>query len=98
MNSIRPDLVSSAVAGEAGVPFLYASGSEFDELFVGVGSLRIRKMFEAVKEQGPVIIFIDEIDAIGSRRNPKVYGLSFTLILYIFIMFVFRTRNMPECP
>jgi ATP-dependent Zn protease len=45
-----------------------------DELFVGVASLHIRKMFEAAKEQGPVIIFIDEIDAIGSRRNPKVFG------------------------
>jgi ATP-dependent metalloprotease len=91
-------LLARAVAGEAGVPFLYASGSEFDELFVGVGSLRIRKMFEAAKEQAPAIIFIDEIDAIGSRRNPKVYGLWFTLILHIFIMFVFRTRNMLECP
>ena len=59
------------MAGEAGVPFIYASGSEFDELFVGMGSLRIRRMFESAKEQAPCIIFIDEIDAIGSKRNPK---------------------------
>lgn len=64
-------LLAKAVAGEAGVPFIYASGSEFDELFVGIGSLRIRQMFESAKEQAPSIIFIDEIDAIGSKRNPR---------------------------
>ena len=64
-------LLARAVAGEAGVPFIFASGSEFDELFVGMGSLRIRRMFESAKEQAPCIIFIDEIDAIGSKRNPK---------------------------
>lgn len=64
-------LLAKAVAGEAGVPFVYASGSEFDELFVGMGSLRIRQMFESAKEQAPSIIFIDEIDAIGSKRNPR---------------------------
>lgn len=64
-------LLARAVAGEAGVPFIYASGAEFDELFVGMGSLRIRQMFESAKEQAPAIIFIDEIDAIGSKRNPR---------------------------
>lgn len=64
-------LLAKAVAGEAGVPFIYASGSEFDELFVGIGSMRIRQMFENAKQNAPSIIFIDEIDAIGSKRNPR---------------------------
>lgn len=64
-------LLAKAVAGEADVPFIYASGSQFDEVFVGVGSMRIRQMFESAKAQAPAIIFIDEIDAIGSKRNPR---------------------------
>lgn len=64
-------LLAKAVAGEADVPFIYASGSQFDEVFVGVGSMRIRQMFESAKEQAPAIIFIDEIDALGSKRNPR---------------------------
>lgn len=64
-------LLAKAIAGEAGVPFIYASGSEFDEMFVGVGSMRIRQMFQAAKEQAPSIIFIDELDAVGSKRNPR---------------------------
>ena len=64
-------LLAKAVAGEADVPFIYASGSQFDEVFVGVGSMRIRQMFESAKSQAPAIIFIDEIDAIGSKRNPR---------------------------
>lgn len=64
-------LLAKAVAGEADVPFIYASGSQFDEVFVGVGSMRIRQMFESAKTQAPAIIFIDEIDAIGSKRNPR---------------------------
>lgn len=64
-------LLAKAVAGEADVPFIYASGSEFDEMFVGIGSMRIRQMFQSAKEQAPAIIFIDEIDAVGSKRNPR---------------------------
>lgn len=64
-------LLARAVAGEADVPFIYASGSEFDELFVGIGSMRIRQMFEAAKQQAPAIIFIDEIDAVGSKRSTR---------------------------
>lgn len=64
-------LLAKAVAGEADVPFFYASGSSFDEVFVGVGSLRIRQMFDQAKENSPAIIFIDELDAIGSKRNPR---------------------------
>lgn len=64
-------LLAKAVAGEANVPFIYASGSEFDQMFVGLGSLRIREMFEAAKSQAPAIIFIDELDAVGSKRSIK---------------------------
>jgi len=61
-------LLAKAVAGEAGVPFLSASGSEFVEMFVGVGASRIRDLFTKAKENAPCIIFIDEIDAIGKSR------------------------------
>jgi cell division protease FtsH len=57
------------VAGEAGVPFFSISGSEFVELFVGVGSSRVRDLFEQAKKQAPCIVFIDELDAIGKSRN-----------------------------
>lgn len=64
-------LLAKAVAGEAKVPFYYASGSSFDEVFVGIGSMRIRQMFETAKQNAPSIVFIDELDAIGSKRNPR---------------------------
>jgi len=62
-------LLARAVAGEASVPFLYCSGSEFDEVFVGVGSNRIRQLFEDAKKSAPCIIFIDEIDSLGLSRK-----------------------------
>lgn len=68
-------LLSKAVAGEAGVPFFSISGSEFVELFVGVGSARVRDLFEQAKKQAPCIVFIDELDAIGkSRSSNGFYG------------------------
>ncbi|MEO1404266.1 MAG: ATP-dependent zinc metalloprotease FtsH4 [Cyanobacteria bacterium J06635_1] len=68
-------LLAKAVAGEAGVPFFSISGSEFIELFVGVGSSRVRDLFEQAKKQAPCIIFIDELDAIGkSRSSGGFYG------------------------
>ncbi|OLP17807.1 cell division protein FtsH [Leptolyngbya sp. 'hensonii'] len=68
-------LLAKAVAGEAGVPFFSISGSEFVELFVGVGSSRVRDLFEQAKKQAPCIVFIDELDAIGkSRSSSGFYG------------------------
>ncbi|KAI5954930.1 YME1 [Candida jiufengensis] len=64
-------LLARATAGEAGVPFFFMSGSEFDELYVGVGAKRIRELFSQAREKSPAIIFIDELDAIGGKRNPK---------------------------
>ncbi|MCD8105616.1 MAG: ATP-dependent zinc metalloprotease FtsH [Lachnospiraceae bacterium] len=62
-------LLAKAVAGEAGVPFYHITGSEFVEMFVGVGASRVRDLFETAKKNTPCIIFIDEIDAIGKKRD-----------------------------
>ncbi len=62
-------LIAKAIAGEANVPFISMSGSEFIEMFAGLGASRVRKLFEKAKKIAPCIIFIDEIDAIGSRRT-----------------------------
>ncbi|URD99015.1 Peptidase family M41 [Musa troglodytarum] len=62
-------LLAKAVAGEAGVPFFYKAGSEFEEMFVGVGASRMRSLFQAAKKKAPCIIFLDEIDAVGSTRK-----------------------------
>ena len=62
-------LIAKAIAGEAGVPFISMSGSEFIEMFAGLGASRVRKLFEKAKKVAPCIVFIDEIDAIGSRRT-----------------------------
>ena len=62
-------LMARAVAGESGVPFFNISGSEFIEMFVGVGAARVREMFNQAREKAPCIIFIDELDAIGGARG-----------------------------
>lgn len=67
-------LLAKAIAGEAGVPFYSTSGSEFVEMFVGVGASRVRAMFEEAKKNSPSIIFIDEIDAIGRKRGVSPGG------------------------
>lgn len=64
-------LLARAVAGEAGVPFFYMSGSEFDEVYVGVGAKRVRELFASARSKAPAIVFIDELDAIGGKRNTR---------------------------
>ena len=67
-------LLSRAVAGEAGVPFFSISGSEFVEMFVGVGAARVRDLFEQARQKAPAIIFIDELDALGRARGTGLMG------------------------
>ena len=67
-------LLAKAVAGEAGVPFFFISGSDFVEMFVGVGASRVRDLFEQAKKNAPCIIFIDEIDAVGRQRGAGLGG------------------------
>ena len=67
-------LLAKAVAGEANVPFYYISGSDFVELFVGVGASRVRDMFKQAKQSAPCLIFIDEIDAVGRQRGSGIGG------------------------
>ncbi|HHY04202.1 MAG TPA: ATP-dependent metallopeptidase FtsH/Yme1/Tma family protein [Thermoanaerobacterales bacterium] len=67
-------LIAKAVAGEAGVPFFSISGSDFVEMFVGVGAARVRDLFEQAKKNAPCIVFIDEIDAVGRQRGAGLGG------------------------
>ena len=67
-------LMAKAVAGEAGVPFFSISGSDFVEMFVGVGASRVRDLFEQAKKHSPCIVFIDEIDAVGRQRGAGLGG------------------------
>ncbi len=67
-------LLAKAIAGEAGVPFLSISGSEFVEMFVGVGAARVRDLFEQARKHAPCIVFIDEIDAVGRQRGAGIGG------------------------
>jgi cell division protease FtsH len=67
-------LLGRAVAGEAGVPFYYISGSDFVEMFVGVGASRVRDLFEQAKKTSPCIVFVDEIDAVGRQRGTGLGG------------------------
>jgi cell division protease FtsH len=67
-------LIARAVAGEAGVPFFSVSGSEFIQMFVGVGASRVRDLFQTAKESAPAIIFVDEIDAVGRQRGAGLGG------------------------
>lgn len=64
-------LLARAVAGEAGVPFFFMSGAEFEEIYVGVGAKRVRELFANARAKAPAIIFIDELDAVGGKRNER---------------------------
>ncbi|MGN1443043.1 MAG: ATP-dependent metallopeptidase FtsH/Yme1/Tma family protein, partial [Acutalibacteraceae bacterium] len=67
-------MLAKAVAGEANVPFFSMSGSEFVEMFVGMGASKVRDLFKQAKEKAPCIVFIDEIDAIGQKRDSRIGG------------------------
>ncbi|MDZ5016725.1 AAA family ATPase, partial [Clostridium perfringens] len=67
-------LLAKAIAGEAGVPFYSISGSDFVEMFVGVGASRVRDLFEQAKKSAPSLVFIDEIDAVGRQRGAGLGG------------------------
>src|SRR3970282_1774782 len=67
-------LLAKAIAGEAGVPFFSISGSEFVEMFVGVGASRVRDLFDQAKKSAPCLVFIDEIDAVGRQRGAGLGG------------------------
>ena len=67
-------MLARAVAGEAGVPFFSVSGSDFMEMFVGVGASRVRDLFATARKQAPAIVFIDEIDSIGRKRGAGLGG------------------------
>ena len=67
-------MLAKAVAGESNVPFFSISGSEFVEMFVGMGASKVRDLFKQAKEKAPCIVFIDEIDAIGQKRSGGQYG------------------------
>ena len=67
-------LLAKAVAGEANVPFFSISGSEFVEMFVGMGAAKVRDLFRQANEKAPCIVFIDEIDTIGKKRDTRAYG------------------------
>ncbi|WP_052177954.1 AAA family ATPase [Chrysanthemum yellows phytoplasma] len=67
-------LLAKALAGEAGVPFYSASGSEFVEMYVGVGAARLRKLFKEAQNNAPCIVFIDKIDALGGKRSNSGEG------------------------
>jgi len=69
-------LMARAIAGEAGVKFFYASGSEFEEVYVGLGAKRIRELFREAKANAPCVVFIDEIDSIGGTRKSEQYAAS----------------------
>ncbi|KAG5488677.1 hypothetical protein JIQ42_00291 [Leishmania sp. Namibia] len=69
-------MLAKAIAKEAGVSFFYATGSEFDEMFVGVGARRVRELFAAAKANSPALIFIDEVDALGGRRSRSDHSTS----------------------
>ena len=70
----RKTLLARAIAGEAGVPFFSLSGSEFIEMFGGVGASRVRDLFSKAKQNSPCLIFIDEIDAVGRQRGTGIGG------------------------
>lgn len=90
-------MLAKATAGEANVPFLSVSGSDFVEVYVGVGARRVRDMFSVARKKAPCILFIDEIDAVGRQREAYSYGgtresentLNQVLVFFLFIFHIY---------
>ncbi|OCF56206.1 ATP-dependent metalloprotease [Kwoniella mangroviensis CBS 10435] len=89
-------MLARAVAGEAEVPFLFASGSSFDEMFVGVGAKRVRELFAAARKKAPAIVFIDELDAIGSKRSAKDQAIELDGFEQSEGVIIIAATNFPE--
>lgn len=90
-------LMARALAGEAGVPFITASGSEFEEVFVGLGARRIRQLFDDARKQAPCIVFIDEIDAVGGSRDQSL-SRSTNMTLNQLVRSLSSTDASPSSP
>ena len=86
-------LLAKAIAGEAGVPFFSISGSDFVEMFVGVGASRVRELFKSAQENAPCIVFIDELDAVGAKRDNRLGNNDQTLNQLLSEMDGFDTSN-----
>ena len=86
-------LLAKAVAGEADVPFFSISGSDFVEMFVGVGAARVRDMFEQGRKNAPCLVFIDEIDAVGRQRGEENCKISYRLDHEFLSCFITQTAQ-----
>ena len=87
-------MLAKAVAGEANVPFFSMSGSEFVEMFVGMGASKVRDLFRQAKEKAPCIVFIDEIDAIGKKRDGPCCHLGFLFLRFLSCSVAFQPQSL----
>lgn len=81
-------MLAKATAAEANASFISTSGSEFNEMYVGVGSSRVRDMFQMARENAPCILFIDEIDAIGRARNDRITFDAASTLNQVIVLFL----------
>ena len=88
-------LLAKAIAGEAGVPFYSAAGTEFMEVFVGVGASRVRDMFQKARKAAPCILFIDEFDGIGQQRSANAAGNDGKIVKLPLWMPLVQTTTLP---
>ena len=86
-------MLGKATAGEANVPFISVSGSEFLEMFVGVGPARVRDMFALARKNSPCILFIDEIDAVGRKRGRSAPGGGRFYDFFHIVSMIFKQKN-----
>lgn len=84
-HDVGKTLLAKAIAGEAGVPFYTAAGTEFSEMFVGIGASRVRDMFEKARKAAPCILFIDEFDGLGKQRSFGGMGNDGKTVFCVFV-------------